>query len=242
MCLPLKLRGIEGGYETLHALTIYQLGDLLKDYFKTIICVMIFAIAMAFGEAAVVVYLRAIYYPEGFSFPLKVFTDYKIVVEVLREAATLFMLIAVAYLAGKRFWERFAYFILAFGIWDIFYYVWLKGLLDWPSSLFDWDILFLIPLPWIGPIIAPISIAVLMIVFGLYIVCSFQERENIRPTLASYVLASAGIIIVLYSFMYDFGATLRQQVPQPYKYELLVIANILFIAAFVVSYLKNNDK
>jgi len=193
---------------------------------------------MAFAESAVVVYLRAIYYPEGFSFPLKAFTDYKILVEVMREAATLFMLTAVAYLAGRRFWERFAYFMISFGIWDIFYYVWLKVLLDWPSSMFDWDVLFLIPLPWIGPVIAPISIAVLMIVFGLIIICSFQEEKDIRPTWASCFLASAGILIVLYSFMYDLGATLQQEMPMPYKYELLVIGDVLFIAAFVLSYLK----
>lgn len=214
----------------------------MKDYFKTIICVTIFAIAMAFAESAVVVYLRAIYYPEGFSFPMKAFTDYKIVVEVLREVATLFMLTAVAYLAGKRFWERFAYFMISFGIWDIFYYVWLKVLLDWPSSLFDWDVLFLIPLPWIGPVIAPVSIAILMIIFGLCIVWSFQEDEDIRPILVSYVLASAGVIIVLYSFMYDLGATLRQQMPMPYRYELLVAGDFLFVTAFAMSYFKRNSK
>ena len=210
----------------------------MKDYSKTIIWVTVFAIAMAFAESAVVVYLRAIYYPEGFSFPLKAFTDYKILVEVIRELATLFMLTAVAYLAGKRFWERFAYFMFSFGIWDIFYYVWLKVLLDWPSSMFEWDVLFLIPLPWIGPVIAPISIAVLMIVFGLCIIYSFQERKGISPARASYFLASAGILIVLYSFMYDLGATLHQQVPMPYKYELLVMGDVLFIAAFGFSYLK----
>ncbi|HDY71740.1 MAG TPA: hypothetical protein ENH50_08750 [Nitrospirae bacterium] len=209
-----------------------------RNYIATIIWVTIFAIAMAFAESAVVVYLRDIYYPEGFSMPMKAFTDFKILVEVLREIATLFMLTAVAYLAGKRFWERFAYFIIVFGIWDIFYYVWLKVLLDWPSSMFDWDVLFLIPFPWIGPVIAPVSIAILMIVFGLCIVWSFQEDEDIRPTRVSYILASAGVIIVLYSFMHDFDATLRQQMPRPYRYDLLVIGDILFIAAFVFSYMK----
>ncbi len=173
---------------------------------------------------------------------MKAFTDYKILVEVLREFATLFMLTAVAYLAGKKFWERFAYFMISFGIWDIFYYVWLKVLLDWPSSLFEWDVLFLIPLPWIGPVIAPVSIAVLMIVFGLLIIYSFQEGRDLKPGWASYVLASAGVIIVLYSFMYDLDATLRQQMPRPYRYDLLVIGDVLFITAFVISYMKNNAK
>jgi hypothetical protein len=120
----------------------------------------LFAIAMAYVESAVVVYLRAIFHPEGFIFPLKAFNDYKIKVEVFREVATLVMLLTVAHLAGRNIQERFASLMLTFGVWDIFYYVWLKVLIDWPVSLLDWDILFLIPLPWIGPVIAPVSIAV----------------------------------------------------------------------------------
>jgi hypothetical protein len=193
---------------------------------------------MAFAESAVVVYLRAIYYPEGFSFPMKAFTDYKIVVEVLREVATLFMLTAVAYLAGRRFWERFAYFIVSFGIWDIFYYVWLKVLLDWPSTVFEWDILYLIPLPWIGPVVAPVSISVLMIIFSIIIARSFQKGDGFRPGLISHVLALAGAMLILYSFMCDTEATLHRQMPKPYKYELLIIGDILFMAAFLISYLK----
>jgi hypothetical protein len=209
-----------------------------NNYVSKIIWITIFSIAMAFAESAVVVYLRAIFYPDGFSFPLKVMADYKILVEVFREAATIFMLMAVAYLSGKKFWERFAWFMLSFGIWDIFYYVWLKVLLDWPSSLIEWDVLFLIPLPWIGPVIAPASIALLMIVFGILIVFSFQKGRDFKPSLASYILALAGVIIVLYSFMYDTGATLHQQVPRPYRYDLLIISDILFIIGFLISYFK----
>ncbi|UCD35891.1 MAG: hypothetical protein JSU90_03395, partial [Nitrospiraceae bacterium] len=106
----------------------------------------LFSIAMAFVESAVVVYLRAIFYPEGFSFPLSIGTDEKILVEVVREVATIVMLLSIAGLAAHRLWERFACFMICFGIWDVFYYVWLKVLLDWPSSLFEWDVLFLIPL------------------------------------------------------------------------------------------------
>jgi hypothetical protein len=217
-------------------------GVLLKDHFITIIWVTIFGIAMAFVEAAVVVYLRAIYYPEGFTFPLKAFTDFKILVEVLREVATIFMLTAVAYLAGKSLRERFACFMVSFGIWDIFYYVWLKVLLDWPSSLFEWDVLFLIPLPWIAPVIAPASIAVLMLVFGLLIIGSTREGREIRPSAISYVLALAGTLIVLYSFMHDLDATLHQHMPEPYRYDFLIVGDLLFIAAFVTSYLKSNAK
>lgn len=209
-----------------------------NGYLFKIIWLTVFGISMAFIESAVVVYLRAIYYPEGFAFPLKAFTDFKILVEVLREAATLFMLLSVACLAGKKFWERFAYFILSFGIWDIFYYIWLKVLLDWPSSLFEWDVLFLIPLPWIAPVIAPVSIAVLMLVFSVLIVHSFSKGHDFRPVPVSGILALAGTAVVLYSFMYDVNATLHLQMPKPYRYGLLAIGDMLFVAAFIISYLK----
>jgi hypothetical protein len=203
-----------------------------NGYIHRILWVTIFGIAMAYIESAVFVYLQAIFYPESFAF----------LVEVFRETATIFMLLSVAYLAGKKLWERFAYFMLGFGIWDIFYYVWLKVLLDWPASMFTWDVLYLIPLPWIGPVIAPVSISVLMIVFSIFITRSFQMGQNFRPTAASHILALAGIIIVLYSFLYDIDATLHQQMPKPYKYELLIIGDTLFIAAFMISYLKTQRK
>lgn len=202
----------------------------------------IFAIAMAYVESAVVVYLRAIFHPEGFTFPLKLITDYKIKVEVFREAATIIMLMTIAHLAGRNIQERFASLMLTFGVWDIFYYVWLKVLIDWPASVFDWDILFLIPLPWIGPVIAPVSISVLMIIFGILIARSSDKGTAFRPRLVSLLLALAGTVLVLYSFMCDTGATLHQQMPKPYRYDLLIIGDILFIAAFLVSYSKSPDK
>ncbi len=198
----------------------------------------LFAIAMAFVESAVVVYLRAIYYPEGFAFPLKPLTDYKIIVEVCREIATIIMLMTVAHISGRKFWERFAYLIFIFGMWDIFYYIWLKVLINWPATLLDWDILFLIPLPWIGPVIAPVSISIIMIVCSIVITRSLDRGEDFRPSLASFVIAGAATFIILYSFMYDTGATLRQQMPKPYGYGLLIIGDALYIVAFLMSYIK----
>jgi len=198
----------------------------------------VFGIAMAFVESAVVVYLRAIFYPEGFKVPLKTITDYKIIIEVFREIATIFMLLSVAFLSGKARWERFAYFMLSFGIWDIFYYIWLKALINWPASIFDWDILLLIPLPWISPVIAPVSVSLLMIVFSIFIASSIQKGHEFKPALIPGILALSGIVLILYSFMHDINATLHQQIPKPYRYELLVIGDILFVAAFLIAYVK----
>ena len=140
--------------------------EFVVSYGKTITAVTLYAIAMGYIEAAVVVYLRDLYYPGGFRFPLASFPEAMAPVEIARETATLVMLGAVGTLAGKRFWERFGWFIIAFGVWDIAYYGWLKVLLDWPASLFEPDILFLIPSSWVGPVIAPVLVSVLMIGIG----------------------------------------------------------------------------
>jgi hypothetical protein len=68
-------------------------------------------------------------------------------VELVREGATLVMLLTLGMLAGRTWRTRFGYSAIAFGVWDIFYYVFLKLISDWPKSVLDWDILFLLPLP-----------------------------------------------------------------------------------------------
>src|SRR5882757_7701885 len=112
----------------------------MKANLKTLLVVIGFSIAMAALESAVVVYLRALYYPDGFTVALKLIDQKIVLIEIAREGATVVMLAAIAYLTAKDFKNRFAYFLMAFAIWDIFYYVWLKVFIDWPSSLLEWDI------------------------------------------------------------------------------------------------------
>jgi len=196
----------------------------------------LFGVAMAYVEAMVVVYLRELLYPEGFSFPLKLMPLNLIVMELSRELASIAMLVAIAAIAGKKFWERFGYFIILFGTWDIFYYVWLKVTIGWPSSLFDWDILFLIPIPWIGPVIAPVLVALLMVIIGLSITSLFARGYTFRPTALAWVLSVVGTTAILFSLMRDTGATLYQQMPQPYMYGLLIVGLLLNLIAYLVSY------
>jgi len=203
---------------------------------RKITWILVFSIAMALVEAAVVVYLRALYYPEGFAFPLKIITVRHLIVELGREAATIFMLLSVAALSGKRFWEKFAYFIICFGFWDISYYLWLELALGWPSSLLDWDILFLIPLPWIGPVIAPVTIAIMMIVAGLLITALYKGGYNFRPSVLTWVLSIIGTLTILYSFMRDTGAGLHGQMPLPYRYDLLIAGEILYVLALFLAW------
>jgi hypothetical protein len=202
---------------------------------RNIAWVAVFGVAFAFVESSVVVYLRSLYYPGGFSFPLRIMSQQHLHVELAREAATIVMLVTAGILAGTKRWERFGYFLVGFGVWDIFYYVWLKVVLDWPSSFLEWDILFLIPVPWIGPVIAPVLISLSMIVFGVLMVARVASGKAFRPTFLSWLLSIGATVLVLYSFMMDPDATSRGGLPAPYRFELLAASFVLLICAFIIS-------
>ncbi|MCE5250931.1 hypothetical protein LLG96_11990 [bacterium] len=206
-----------------------------KHFFR-LVHVVLFAVAMGYFEAVVVVYLRGMYYPDGFSFPLQNAPARMIGIEFFREAATVVMLMTVAALAGRKFWERFGYFLILFGIWDIFYYVFLRVTIDWPGSLVEWDVLFLIPLPWIGPVIAPSLVAALMTVIGISMTNLVHRGYDFRPARLTWVLTFAATTVILYSFMKDFDAMFCQMMPQPYLYSLLVLGLVLYCIAYVHTY------
>jgi hypothetical protein len=168
------------------------------------IVIVAFAVAMAWLESATVYYLRTLvdrlepYQPNPL--PIQGVLGQ---VELVREAATLLMLLAVGLLAGRTWRARWGYSAVAFGTWDIFYYVFLRVMCGWPRSLFDWDVLFLLPLPWWGPVLAPVSIAILMIVWGT-VVTELQEAcEPPRVTRKVWALNATGIALALYIFMAD---------------------------------------
>ena len=207
-----------------------------RSYAARLFTITLFAVAMGFFEAMVVVYLRELFYPAGFSFPLKPVPPALLALEIAREAATIVMLSCVAVLAAKRFWARFGYFLVLFGVWDVFYYIWLKAAIGWPATVFDWDILFLIPLPWIGPVIAPVLIALFMIAAGISLTRIFAAGGEFRPVRSSWVMASAGTVILLYSFMNDLDAGLGGMMPKPYSYALLGAGLALYGAAYGLSY------
>lgn len=194
-----------------------------------------FAVAMAYIEAAVVVYLRELYYPEGFTFPLKPLPSSMMLVEIGRELAALVMLASIAIVAARRRWIRFGWFLFLFGVWDIWYYIWLKLTLGWPSSLFDWDVLFLIPVPWVGPVIAPALIALSMIIIGLLMIHEADLQDSYHPGKPAWVLGLAGSALLLYSFMSDSAVVMDQQHPQPYSYWLLALGVASFWGAFLSS-------
>lgn len=164
----------------------------------------LFSIAMGFMETAVVIYLRKVYYPQGFQFPLVPIEPTMAIIEFLREAATIIMLVGIGILTGKTRAQKFAFFIYCFAIWDIFYYVFLKMFLNWPESLFTWDILFLIPVPWVGPVLAPCLVSFSMIVFMLFIVLAGEKGLSNAVKLKEWVLLSIGSTILIFSFVLDY--------------------------------------
>ncbi|MEI8007869.1 MAG: hypothetical protein WCI48_16815, partial [Bacteroidota bacterium] len=171
-----------------------------------IVWIFLFAVAMGYLESAVVVYLRAIYYPDGFTFPLKVMSQTLAITEMYREAATLVMLIAIGIMSSKHRLHRFAWFLIVFAIWDIAYYVFLKALLNWPDSFLTTDILFLLPCIWTGPVIAPVINSLNMILLAVSIL---HTRKGNRPTFhlsgKIWALLIVGCLLILVAYTKDFA-------------------------------------
>jgi len=164
-----------------------------------------FSIAFGYIESAVVVYLRAIFYPDGFMFPLAMFDATALgrrmaATEMGREAATLVLIVTAAWLFGVNRRERVAYALLIFAVWDIFYYVWLKVLLDWPASIMDWDVLFLIPTVWASAVLYPVLVAVVMLVFAVAILHHSAHHRPLAIGWSEWIGWTAAALILILAF------------------------------------------
>jgi hypothetical protein len=163
--------------------------------------VMAYAAAMAWVEAAVVAYLRIMidridpYQPD----PLPLVGGIG-GAELVREGATLLMHLAVGALAGQTRRSRFGFAAAAFGAWDLLYYVFLRLITGWPHSLLDWDILFLIPLPWWGPVLSPAAIAALMLAGGTLLGLGDRPAQPLPVGKRSWAAGAAGATLALYCF------------------------------------------
>ena len=207
----------------------------------------LFGVSFGYVEAAVVVYLRTIYEPirsqvhrdRPASEPVPLMTldevratapekSWLARVEVVREAGTLVMLAAVAMVVtgAPHLWPPA--FCVAFGTWDLFYYVFLKWLVDWPDSLLTWDVLFLIPVPWVAPVLAPIVVSLSLIAGGLAAL-----KRTVRMKLAHWTILALGGILILLSFMVDFRNTLSGGLPHPFAWSTFVIGELAGVGAFL---------
>ena len=172
---------------------------------KTIIWLGVFAAAMGVLEAIVVVYLRELYYPAGFRFPLQPIPPKILLTEIAREICTIVMLAAVAAAVTRNAYRRFSVFLFIFGLWDIFYYVALKSFLNWPPSLLTWDILFLIPITWAGPVLAPLIVSVTMIGLGILIVHLQSRYGLVKAGSSVWILLGLGAGIITLTFVWDYA-------------------------------------
>ena len=203
-----------------------------------------YAAAMAWVESAVVVYLRTMidridpYQAD----PLPVSGAMAALgrIEMGREAATLVMLVTMGMLAGRSGRSRWAYALLGFGLWDIFYYVWLKLMAGWPSSLLSWDILFLLPLPWWGPVLAPVAISLLLIGGSMLVIGLDRLGAKVLHGRLTWIMAAGGVVLALYLFMSDTLASaaggvaaIRTVLPVVFNWPLFALALGLMAAPVV---------
>jgi hypothetical protein len=198
---------------------------------RRVLWLLAFAVAMAYVESAVVVYLREIYYPGGFAFPIVIIPNRMAAIEVGREAATILMLLGVAMIAGSDGWERFLFFSLSFAVWDLLYYVWLRVFIGWPPSLLTWDVLFLIPVPWLGPVLAPALVSLAMIAASSFLLRLKASGLVLGLSPALWSVAIAGGLVVILSFTLDFRVVLDGREPPPFRWGIFAAGMAMGIAA-----------
>ena len=228
----------------------------LKFY---LLVVSIFSIAMGLLESAVVIYMREILYPEGFGFPLSPVQADLMLTELLREGATIIMLLGIGFLAGRNSSERFAWFLYSFAIWDIFYYIFLWLLCGWPPSLMTYDVLFMLPSTWIGPVITPLIVSLTMIAFALLILVANRREEDIKIPGISWLLLITGSVILILGFIWDYSAfimesmTIRdiwtlpkeqvlklatQYIPRKFNWFLFILGELVILSGILFFYLR----
>lgn len=219
---------------------------------RTLVALILFAVAFAYVEAAVVVYLRVHYdpirrnvypqRPDGDLFPMLRLEhleqagpqyEHMLWTELGRELATLFMLAAVGLVVARSFREWLAGFMIAFGVWDIFFYAFLKMLINWPQSLLTWDILFLLPVPWVGPVISPVLVAAGMIAAGVAILWREARGRPIAFAWYHWCAILGGALILVGAFCWDYQNTSAGGWPNPFNWPLFLLGEAVGLAGFV---------
>lgn len=231
---------------------------------RTYLWLTLLSVGMAFLESAVVVYIRAIYYPEGFAFPLKEMAPDLALTELLREIATMVMLVSMAALVARRFVVGVAWFIYAFAVWDLFYYVFLYALLGWPPSLMTWDILFLLPVMWTGPVLAPAINSLTMILLAAVIIRISEKQEKVRIRAVEWILLLGGAVVTIIGYTRDYTLFMLEKfsfselitfsnyqeilaysseyVPVSFDWRPFIIGEVMFLLATGMFYFRNTIK
>ena len=215
----------------------------------------LFGVSFGYVEAAVVVYLRGLCepiratalagQPHDDLFPLLTLGQLRaagsdpsglLAVELGRELATLLMLAAAGLAVGRSVAGWLAGFVVAFGIWDIFYYVFLKLLIDWPASLGTWDILFLLPLPWVGPVIAPVIVSISMIAAGAAVLARESLGRPIGFRWFHWAAMGVGGVVIVVAFCWDWRNTAVGGWPNPFCWPLFAVGEVLGVGGFLAAW------
>lgn len=192
-----------------------------------------FGVAFGYVEATVVVYLRAALEIVPGAVPAHdpaTFGTFE-GVELVRELATLLMIAVVGWLAGRSALERMAWAAVVFGTWDISYYLGLLLTTGWPPSLAAWDVLFLIPAPWVGPVWAPIVVSAALIGFGLAAAHRLRSGRPIRVGRVRAIAATVGAGLIIGSFLIDADRVHAGEVPAWSGWPLFGVGLLLATAA-----------
>jgi hypothetical protein len=155
---------------------------------QRLLALLVFAAAMGWLEAVVVVYIRGllgIAHAETIPAESEVLARMRALpwllpTEQTREVATLTMIAAAGWFAADRWRARLGAFLIVFGIWDLAYYGGLYALLRWPPSLATKDLLFLIPPHpwWYQPVWVPMAIATAMVLLGFRLFVAGPPRSG----------------------------------------------------------------
>ncbi len=194
--------------------------------------VIAFGIAMAYLESACVVYLqRAVGLTPAHLFPIRDAASLQGLagIELGRELATLVMLAAIGMLIGRTPLERLAWTSVTFGVWDIAYYLWLDVFIGWPTSPGTWDLLFLLPAPWAGPVWSPVAVSLALIGFGLAVPAIGASGRRVRLARADALLLGLGGAVVLVAFLWNAGTVLDGGVPTTFPWPVFVAGMVLGI-------------
>ena len=198
-----------------------------------------FAVAFAWIEAAVVHYLHLHFYPDGFRFPLVLWPQDLLLVEMGREFCTVIILATAAILVAGTRWSRLAWFMYIFGVWDIFYYVWLALLEGWPPSLFTLDLLFLLPVPWAGPVIAPVVVSLGLMISAALIIKIEGSGKHFSP---GWLISSLTLIAwaaILTSFLWDAEPLMKFGTASPFRWDIFVSGLVIWMIA--IGFLANKS-
>ncbi len=203
--------------------------------------IVLFGIAFGYLEAAVVTYLRQLheparlqFYPSrpaGELFPLLTLDQLRasgtvqtqtLAIEIGREAATIAMLASVALAVATNAGEWASAFVIAFGVWDITFYFFLRVLIGWPESLLTWDVLFLLPVPWVGPVLAPVLVSAAMIAAGIW-----HLRRPVHLSRSHWAGILAGAFVIILAFAMDYRNVMAAGMPRPFHWA--IFASGLFV-------------